>query len=102
MRVIEHLVKTLRDSAVFNPEVQVAPSCILWPDKNRQWEAVVPRLQSELGELLVLGDRIADRDVPRDDLRLGDALADVRNAELLPHFCTVRLIAASTRASFGM
>ena len=29
MRVIEHLVKTLRDSAIFNPEVQVAPSCIL-------------------------------------------------------------------------
>ena len=55
MRVIEHLVKTLRDSATFNPEVQVAPWCILWPDKDRQWEAVVPRLQSELGELLVLG-----------------------------------------------
>jgi hypothetical protein len=48
--------KTLRDSAIFNPEVQVAPSCILWPDKDRQWEAVIPRLQSELAELLVLGD----------------------------------------------
>lgn len=56
MRVIEHLVKTLRDSAIFNPEVQVTPACILWPDKDRQWEAVIPRLQSELGELLVLGD----------------------------------------------
>ena len=54
MRVIEHLVKTLRDSAIFNPEVQVTPSCILWPDKDRQWEAVIPRLQSELAELLVL------------------------------------------------
>lgn len=60
MRVIEHLVKTLRDSAVFNPEVQVAPSCILWPDKDRQWEAVIPRLQSELGELLVLGDYVPE------------------------------------------
>ena len=40
MRVIEHLVKTLRNSAIFNPEVQVTPSCILWPDKDRQWEAV--------------------------------------------------------------
>ena len=48
MRVIEHLVKTLRDSAIFNPEVQVTPACILWPDKDRQWEAVIPRLQSEL------------------------------------------------------
>lgn len=58
MRVIEHLVKTLRGSAIFNPEVQVAPACILWPDKDRQWEAVIPRLQSELGELFVLGDYV--------------------------------------------
>lgn len=56
MRVIERLVKALRDSAIFNPEVQVTPACILWPDKDRQWEAVIPRLQSELGELLVLGE----------------------------------------------
>jgi len=56
MRVIERLIKTLRDAAIFNLEVQVAPSCILWPDKDRQWEAVIPRLQSELAELLVLGD----------------------------------------------
>ncbi len=60
MRVIEHLVKTLRDSAIFNPEVQVAPSCILWSDKDRQWAAVIPRLQSELGELLVLGDYVPE------------------------------------------
>jgi hypothetical protein len=56
MRIIECLVKNLRDSAIFNPEVQVAPSCILWPDKDRQWEAAIPRLQSELAELMVLGD----------------------------------------------
>ena len=56
MRFIDALVKALRDAATFNPEVQVIPSCILWPDKDRQWEAVIPRLQGELGELLVLGD----------------------------------------------
>ena len=56
MRVIEILCKALRDAAIFNPEVQAAPSCVLWPDKDRQWEAVIPRLQSELAELLVLGD----------------------------------------------
>lgn len=56
MRVIDHLIKALRDSSVFNPDVQAAPACILWPDRDRQWEAVIPRLQSELGELLVLGD----------------------------------------------
>ncbi|MCJ7624682.1 MAG: hypothetical protein MUO76_14365 [Anaerolineaceae bacterium] len=31
MRVIEYLLKAIRDAAMFNPEVQVAPACILWP-----------------------------------------------------------------------
>lgn len=61
MRVIDHLVKALRGAAIFNPEVQVVPACVLWPDKDRQWEAVLPRMQSELGELLVLGDYAPDQ-----------------------------------------
>ena len=56
MKIIECLIDALRGSAIFNPEVQVAPACILWPDKDRQWEAVVSRLQSEMPELLVLGE----------------------------------------------
>jgi len=56
MRVLDHLLKAIRDAAVFNPEVQVAPACILWPDRDRQWEAVIPVLQAELPELLILGD----------------------------------------------
>jgi hypothetical protein len=63
MRVLDHLLETVRGAAVFNPEVQVAPACILWPDKDRQWEAVIPRLQSELGELLVLGDYAPEKRV---------------------------------------
>ena len=70
MRVVEYLVKTLRDSAIFNPEVQVSPACILWPDKDRQWEAVIPRLQGEMGELLVLGEySLANRTGPAVWLR---------------------------------
>jgi hypothetical protein len=61
VNVVAQLVKQLRDSAAFNPEVQVAPACILWPDKDRQWEAVIPRLQGELEELLVLGDYAPER-----------------------------------------
>lgn len=61
MRVIELLTKSVRDAAVFNPEVQVAPACILWPDHDRQWEAVIPRLQGELPELLSLGDYDPDK-----------------------------------------
>ena len=56
MRVLHHLLKAVRDAAVFNPEVQVAPACILWPDRERQWEAVIPILQAELPELMILGD----------------------------------------------
>ncbi len=53
--IIHRLIKAIRSAAVFNPDVQVAPACILWPDRDRQWEAVIPRLQNEMPELLVLG-----------------------------------------------
>ena len=55
-RLIDRLSRAIRTAAVFNPEVQTAPACVLWPDSDRQWEAVIPRLQNELPELLILGD----------------------------------------------
>ena len=61
MRVIDHLLKAVRDAAVFNPDVQVAPVCILWPDRDRQWEAAIPVLQVELPELMILGDYAPDK-----------------------------------------
>lgn len=61
MRILDGLIKAVRDAAVFNPEVQVAPVCILWPDHDRQWEAVIPRLQNEMPELLMLGDYAPER-----------------------------------------
>jgi len=61
MRVLDHLLKAVRDAAVYNPEVQVAPACILWPDRHRQWETVIPLLQVELPELLILGDYAPDK-----------------------------------------
>ena len=54
--VLSRLVKAILNAAAYNPEVQAAPACILWPDKDRQWEAVIPRLQKELPQLYVLGD----------------------------------------------
>lgn len=56
MKALDHLVRAVRDAAVFNPEIKVAPACILWPDRDRQWEAVIPVLQAELPELVILGD----------------------------------------------
>jgi len=54
--VLSRLVKAILNAAAYNPEVQAAPACILWPDKDRQWEAVISRLQKELPQLYVLGD----------------------------------------------
>lgn len=56
MRVIESLIQSIRDAAIFNSEVQVAPSCILWPDGDRQWETSISQLLEELSELFILGE----------------------------------------------
>lgn len=60
-QVIERLLLALRDAAKYNPDVQVAPACILWPDRDRQWEAIIQRLQIELPELLILGNYDPER-----------------------------------------
>lgn len=61
MLVINSLVRMVRSAATFNPDVQNAPACILWPDGDRQWEGVVPRLQNEMPELFQLGDFAPDK-----------------------------------------
>ena len=55
MRVLDALQKAIRDTATYNPDIQVAPFCIFWTDKDRQWEASLPLLQDVLPELLTLG-----------------------------------------------
>ena len=50
------LVNTIRQSSAFNPDTQVAPACILWTDKDRQWESVISVLQGAMPELFVLGE----------------------------------------------
>ena len=61
MKVIDRLQNAVRGAAAHNSEVQVKPACILWPDPDRQWEAVVPQLQDALPEMVVLGDYAPDR-----------------------------------------
>src|SRR5665811_158167 len=57
MQFIEHLTRNIRETCInYSPDVQVAPSCILWPDSDRQWEEVIRTLQNELPELLILGE----------------------------------------------
>ena len=54
--VINQLIKTITCATAHNADVQAAPTCILWPDKERQWEAAVPRLQQRMGHLFTFGD----------------------------------------------
>lgn len=56
MKVINHLIKSIRDAANHNPEAEVRPHCILWTDRERQWESAIKRIMPELPELLILGD----------------------------------------------
>lgn len=55
VRVINKLTLAIREAASFNPDVQAEPHCILWTDRDRQWESVIQRLQEELPELFIFG-----------------------------------------------
>lgn len=56
MKIVDLFIQSIRKKACYNPDVQVAPACILWPDYDRQWEPVIARLQSEMPELCILGE----------------------------------------------
>lgn len=56
MKIIDLLIDEVRASADYNSNMQVAPSVILWTDKQRQWESALPLLQAAMPELVVLGD----------------------------------------------
>lgn len=56
MQIIDGLLRAIRSAAVYNPDMQAAPACILWPDRERLWEPVISQIQAELPELLLLGD----------------------------------------------
>lgn len=56
MTPLDQLKRTIRSAAAYNPDVQAAPACILWPDRERLWEPVIAQIQADLPELFVLGD----------------------------------------------
>ncbi|PYG01304.1 hypothetical protein D893_02136 [Thioalkalivibrio sp. ALE21] len=56
--VAEALVAAVRRSARYNPDVESAPHCILWTDREQQWQSVIPALQGDMPELLVLGEYV--------------------------------------------
>lgn len=54
MSVLDALISALNDACRYNHNDQVAPAAVLWPDGERLWERVVPRLRP-LVPLLTLG-----------------------------------------------
>ncbi|NLG84490.1 MAG: BREX-1 system phosphatase PglZ type B [Firmicutes bacterium] len=54
--VFEELLRALDQRAsAYNPQIEIAPAVILWTDKERQWEPLVPRLREALPHFLTLG-----------------------------------------------
>lgn len=50
------LKKSIRAEARYNPDAQIAPLCILWPDKERQWESAINQIAADIPELLIFGE----------------------------------------------
>jgi hypothetical protein len=52
--VLDALVEALRAAGRYDRNDQVAPAAVLWPDRERQWESLLPRLRARL-PILTLG-----------------------------------------------
>ncbi|MEA3250578.1 MAG: hypothetical protein U9Q35_03205 [Pseudomonadota bacterium] len=46
MVLLEKLLEWNRQAATYNPDMQAAPACILWPDRERLWEPIQAELQA--------------------------------------------------------
>lgn len=51
----DKVVRALRQAEQHNSNIMVKPEVILWPDTERQWEAVIPVLQKEFPALIIFG-----------------------------------------------
>ncbi len=54
MTLFDALTTALKQASEYNKADQVAPACVLWTDKERQWEPLLPRLRESL-PVLTLG-----------------------------------------------
>ncbi|MBI4323877.1 MAG: BREX-1 system phosphatase PglZ type B [Chloroflexi bacterium] len=60
MTVLDAIIRSLSRAGEYNRDDQVAPAVILWPDRERQWEPVLPVLRERLPHLLTLGPYTAN------------------------------------------
>jgi hypothetical protein len=59
--ILDDILASLKRAASYNPDVETAPAAILWTDKEKRWQAAIPKLQEVLPQLYVLGDYAPDR-----------------------------------------
>ena len=81
--LLDALVRALQRAGSYNPSDQAPPAAILWPDKEGQWEVLLPELRNRL-PLLTLGEyRPEELTGPAYYLRcmIAGALADDRLAD---------------------
>lgn len=55
MTILDAVIQSLSLAGEHNRDDQVAPSVILWPDKERQWESALPVFRERLPHLLTFG-----------------------------------------------
>jgi hypothetical protein len=73
--VLDTIIQSLSRAGEYNRDDQVAPAVILWPDKERQREPVLPVLpvlRERLPHLLTLGPYAANRKTGAAILKLDD------------------------------
>lgn len=52
---LDALITAIQQAGMYDKNDQTPPAAVLWPDKERQWEALIPALRARL-PLLTLGD----------------------------------------------
>jgi len=53
--VLAALADAIRAAAAFDKNDQVAPAVVLWPDEEKGWVDLLPKLREVMPELLTLG-----------------------------------------------
>ncbi len=56
MKIFDLLTQSLLKSGTYNKHDQIAPATVLWTDKEKQWESVMPLLRKTFPQLLTLGE----------------------------------------------
>ena len=55
MKFLNEVLEKLRDAGNYNRKDGVRPAVILWPDEEKRWEGLIPRLREELPHCLTFG-----------------------------------------------